>query len=130
MGCEYKYINVVFKMILHLCLSGIVFSSMSQGVGGDISGSRLLEDVTLKTVTVYLAWETEVPCLDTLVIKDINFRVKKYETFGGYPAGCGDVTHSMMLLINDTSAIVSVCGMYQLWWWNTKGVYYPLPSHK
>ena len=61
---QHKQANVAFKAILSLCLSGIVYSGISEW-----EECPIVQDVTLKTITVYIGeGGTGLACADTLII--------------------------------------------------------------
>jgi uncharacterized protein (TIGR02145 family) len=143
-----KQTNIALKVILSLCLSGIVLGCISQrkpyleeevpipnadyvmletvhiSTDEDPHGRiRIItedikmpcpvaEDVTLETVTVYLSG---FHCTDTLIIEDINMRIKRGDC-PTYAYGCGDGRRGAMILLTDTDTLRFVCGWTVVWW--------------
>jgi uncharacterized protein (TIGR02145 family) len=148
-----QHIDIVFKVILSLCISSIVLGCVHTNIktddmyqrktsleeeinnpvvddiikAGDISqwevsleeevDSLDVDDVTLTTMTIYFG-EGVLDCPDTLIIENINLRVKRgysldrYGLSGGF--GCAD--RSLISLLTDTDTLSSSCGGYQFFW--------------
>jgi uncharacterized protein (TIGR02145 family) len=107
----------IIKVILLLCLSSILLGDTSQW---EISlenetGPIDVDDITLATVTVYYG-RGIIDCPDTLIIENINLRVKRGFPFGRYGPYGSTAFRSVRLLLTDTDTLLSHCGLIELYW--------------
>jgi len=114
---QYQQINVTFKVILLLCICSTVLGEIPQrrtSLEGDIDCSVIVEDTTLVTMVVYIGYEW-YSCLDTLVIENINLRIKRGSCKKS-PGGCG--VHGRRrdgwVPLTDTDILFYNCGTF--WW--------------
>ncbi|MDR2578685.1 MAG: hypothetical protein LBC70_07770 [Chitinispirillales bacterium] len=105
---QYKQNSVTFKVILLLCLSSILLGDtpQRQTPPGKWIDCSIADDVTLTTMTVFMGGK-ESFCIDTIVIKDINLRVKRSdceELMGG--CMCYPQLRPGRSMLNDTDTLV------------------------
>ena len=114
-----RLVPIAFNMILLLCISSIVLGEMPQrktSLEREIDCSVIVEDITLTTMIVYIG-TNGLHCPDTLIIEDINLRVKR----GGCkesPVGCGgyDQRRTGRALLSNTDTLLYNCGGSAFWW--------------
>ena len=118
-GMHNQQIKIAFNMILLLCISSIVLGEMPQQKSSrekDIDCTHVVEDITLTSMIVYIG-TNGLHCPDTLIIEDINLRVKR----GGCkesPVGCGgyDQRRTGRALLTNTDTLLYNCGGSAFWW--------------
>jgi uncharacterized protein (TIGR02145 family) len=127
---QYKHINITLIVILFLFLSGAVLSSMSFSIrlpSWDYN-APFVEEVTLKTITVHMGGRHSVAvseCVDTLIIEDINLRVKRMDIRLS-SSGCGGAFRGGIILLPDTTETLSLpCAKSYAFNWEKGGINYP-----
>jgi hypothetical protein len=94
---QYKKFRIAPKAILFLCLSGVVL-----GEGHD---TPVVEEVILETITVYINGGDWF-CSDTLIIENLNLRVKRGHHITGL-YGCGGVGRTVVIPLPDTTGTLT-----------------------
>jgi len=124
MKCLHKQNNVTFKVILLLCISGIVLGCVHSNIKTDATPQHetslaegidcsIAEEVILPAVTVYIG---EGLYADTLIIEDMNLRIKR-DSSEVLAIGCSDGRRAWRIPLIDTTDYLSViCGGDILWW--------------
>ena len=82
---------------------------------GNVDCSVIVEDITLTDMTIYIG--SGIDCHDTLVVEDINLRVKRSDCAEA-AAGCMgyDNRRPGRSLIAGTDTLIYVCGGAMFWW--------------
>ncbi|MDR2585051.1 MAG: hypothetical protein LBC84_02360, partial [Prevotellaceae bacterium] len=115
----------IIKVILLLCLNSILLGDTSQRkISLEEKTDPLdIDDVTLTTMIIYYG-EGIIDCPDTLIIEDINLRVKRQRyPFGRYgPYGSGGYRY-MWSLLTDTDTLFSACGRREFYWKKGTDIY-------
>jgi len=122
---QYRHINVIFNVILSLCISGIVLGCAHSNIKTDGTPQHetsleegfdcsIAEEVILPTVTVY--FEPWLCDADTLIIEDMNLRIKR-DSSEVLAIGCSDGRRAWQIPLIDTTDYLSViCSGDILWW--------------
>jgi uncharacterized protein (TIGR02145 family) len=124
---KYQYKLIV---ILFLFLSGTVLSDMSIEIGRPFwnDNAPFVEEVTLKTITVhFLGYSLPgvLSCVDTLIIEDINLRVKRRDIKIN-PSGYGSPVRAGIILLPDTTETLRALFVQSYkFYWIKGGIYYP-----
>jgi uncharacterized protein (TIGR02145 family) len=82
---------------------------------------QVVDDITLTTMIVYIGKNQSI-CLDTLIIEDINLRIKR-ENREVVIYGCGDGQRIRWSLLTDTDTLFQNCGAN--FWWQKGTASYP-----
>jgi uncharacterized protein (TIGR02145 family) len=147
-----QHIDIVFKVILSLCISSIVLGCVHTNIKTDDMSQREtsleeeinnpvvddiiktiniagwdhfpeeeadsldIDDVTLTTMTIYFG-EGVLDCPDTLIIENINLRVKRGASFDRYgPYGFGSADRRLRSFLTDTDILTTNCRAGGIYW--------------